>query len=82
MESNCVIINYHATFYYIYEMLLESVNCISEWKQLNDIVSHIHCLGLFFRIAEIETINILKWFAACVSSNNVFFYFKSQTFNG
>ena len=43
IESNCTIMNYQATFHYICEMILESVNWISEWKQLNDVVSHIHC---------------------------------------
>ena len=44
MKTDSTIINYQATFYYIYEMLLESLNSISEWKQLNDGVSHIHCI--------------------------------------
>ena len=41
-------------------MFLESVNCISEWKQLNGQSHSLYCLGLFFHTTEIETINILN----------------------
>ena len=41
IESNCTIINHQAAaFYYLYEMFLESVNCISECNLLNNGVSH------------------------------------------
>ena len=36
IESSCTIINQQATFYCVYEMFLESANCISEYK--------IHCI--------------------------------------